>query len=130
VPVLREVRALHGMRAAILPSASVPGLTAQEATFGIHAGEVETSWILAAAGALADPSRAVCEYPARIEDPGSVRPVAAPALQAWASRDVSKSGTMGDAASATAQKGERWLELGATAYAQAISEACRAARRP
>jgi len=128
VPTLREIRAELGMRAAIIPSAPVPGLSAQEAAFGIHAGEVETSWILAAAGARTDMSKALCEYPARLGDPGEVRPVAAPALQAWVSRDVSKSGIMGDAASATAQKGERWLELGAAAYAAAIAEICRVGR--
>ena len=128
VPTLREIRALYGMRAAILPSAQITGISAQEATFGIHAGEVETSWMLAAAAIHTDMSRAVCEFPARIEDPGEVRPVAAPALQAWASRDVSKTGIMGDAAAATAEKGERWLEVGATAYAAAIAEVCRTNR--
>jgi creatinine amidohydrolase len=128
VPTLREIRAQLRMRAALLPSAQVPGLSAGEATFGIHAGEVETSWMLAAAARFTDMSKAVCEYPARLADPGEVRPVAAPALQAWASRDISKSGIMGDAAAATAQKGERWLELGASAYASAIAEICRIGR--
>jgi creatinine amidohydrolase len=125
VPTLREIRALYGLRAGILQSKAVPGLSAQEATFGIHAGEVETSWMMAAAGHLTDPSKAVCEYPARIGDPGQVRPVAAPALVAWASRDISKSGVMGDAPAATSAKGERWLELGASGYADAIAEVCR-----
>jgi creatinine amidohydrolase len=128
VPTLREIRELYGLRAGLLQSRPVAGLSAQEATFGIHAGEVETSWVMAAAGRLADPSRAVCEFPARIEDPGEVRPVAAPALVAWASRDVSKSGVMGDATAATAEKGERWLEEGAAAYAAAIAEVCRIGR--
>lgn len=128
VPTLREVRALFGMRAAVLPSAAATGICAQEAAFGIHAGEVETSWILAAAARLTDMSKAVCEYPAQMGDPGEVRPVAAPALQAWASRDLSKSGIMGDASAATASKGERWLEQGADCYAAAIAEICRAGR--
>ena len=128
VPTLREIRELFGLRAGLLQSGPVAGLSAQEATVGIHAGEVETSWVMAAAGRLADPSRAVCEFPARIEDPGEVRPVAAPALVAGASRDVSKSGVMGDATAATAEKGERWLEEGAAAYAAAIAEVCRIGR--
>jgi creatinine amidohydrolase len=128
LPTLREIRSRYGMRAALLPSKPVSDISAQEAAFGIHAGEVETSWIMAAAGRLVDPSRAVCEYPALIGDPGEVRPVAAPALVAWASRDVSKSGVMGDATAGTAEKGERWLELGAAAYAEAIAEMCRAGR--
>jgi creatinine amidohydrolase len=128
VPTLREIRTTLGMRAGVLSSGGVPDITPQEATFGIHAGEVETAWILAGAGGLVDMSKAVCEFPARIEDPGGVRPVNAPALQSWASRDVSKSGIMGDAASATVEKGERWLELGASAYAAAIADVCRLGR--
>jgi creatinine amidohydrolase len=125
VPTLREIRSALGMRAGMLQARPAAGLSAQEATFGIHAGEVETSWILAAAGNLADPARAVCEYPARLDDPGEVRPVAAPAMVAWASRDISKSGVMGDATAATAEKGERWLEAGSADLAQAILEICR-----
>jgi creatinine amidohydrolase len=96
--------------------------------FGIHAGEVETSWILAAASHLVDPAKSVCEYPAMLGDPGEVRPVAAPAMVAWASRDISKSGIMGDATAATAEKGERWLEAGSSDLAQAILEICRLGR--
>ena len=125
VPTLREIRATLGMRAGMLQARPAAGLSPQEATFGIHAGEVETSWILAAAGRLADPSRSVCEYPARLDDPGEVRPVAAPAMVAWASRDISKSGIMGDATAASAEKGERWLEAGSSDFAQGILEICR-----
>jgi creatinine amidohydrolase len=128
VPTLREIRALYGIRAGLLASGPVAGISAQEAAFGIHAGEVETSWVMAAARQHTDPSKAVCEYPARIGDPGEVRPVAAPALVAWASRDVSRSGVMGDATAATVEKGERWLEQGASGYAAAIAEVCRIGR--
>ena len=130
VPTLREIRSLYGLRAGILQSKPVSELSVQEATFGIHAGEVETSWIMAAAPQYVEISKAVCEYPAHLGDPGEVRPVAAPALVAWASRDVSKSGIMGDAAAATPDKGERWLERGAEGYAAAIAEVCRSSRSP
>jgi creatinine amidohydrolase len=128
VPTLREIRALYGIAAGILPSTPVPGLSAEEATFGIHAGEVETSWIMAAAPGRVELNKAVCEYPARFSEPGEARPVAAPALVAWASKDISKSGVMGAATAATAEKGERWLEQGATGYAAAIAEICRASK--
>jgi creatinine amidohydrolase len=49
---------------------------------------------------------------------------------AWISRDVSKSGVMGDATAATVEKGERWLEQGAQAIADAIAEICRQGRPP
>ncbi len=130
VPTLREIRSLFGMRAGILASAPVAGLSAQEATFGIHAAEVETSWLMAVAGALTDPSKAVCEYPAMIGDAGEVRPIAAPALVACASLDLSKSGIIGDATQATLEKGERWIEVGASSYAAAIAELCRTAQAP
>jgi creatinine amidohydrolase len=128
IPTLREIRATLGMRASMLASKPIPGLTQEEATFGIHAGEVETAWIMAAAPGRVDLSKAVCEFPAKASDPGEVRPVNAPALVAWMSKDVSKSGIMGDAPSATVEKGEKWLELGATGYAEAIADACRAVR--
>jgi len=128
VPTLREARAAYGLRAGMLTAKAASGISAQEAAFGIHAGEVETSWVMAAAGRLVDPSKAVCEFPARLGDPGLVRPVNAPALAAWASRDLSRSGIMGDATAATAAKGERWLEEGAASLAEAIAEVCRAGR--
>jgi creatinine amidohydrolase len=128
VPTLREIRALYGMRAGVLQSKPVTDISAQESTFGIHAGEVETSWVMAAALQHTDPAKAVCEFPARIGDPGEVRPVAAPALVAWASKDVSASGVMGDATAATVAKGQLWLERGADGYAAAIAEVCRAGR--
>ena len=128
IPTLREIRATLGLRAGVLQARQADGISAQEAAFGIHAGEVETSWILAAAGPLADQAKAECEYPARLDDPGEVRPVAAPALVAWASRDVSLSGIMGDAAAASAEKGERWIERGSADLAEAILEVCRLGR--
>jgi creatinine amidohydrolase len=128
VPTLREIRSLYGMRAGILQSSPVRDLPPQEAAFGIHAGEVETSWIMAAALQHTDRAKAVCEFPARLDDPGEVRPVGAPALVAWVSKDVSKSGIMGDATAGTVAKGELWLERGADGYAAAIAEVCRIGR--
>jgi creatinine amidohydrolase len=125
---LREIRARFGLRADVLSTKLDLGISAQEAAFGIHAGEVETSWLLAAAGQLVQPDRAVCEYPAFLHDPGELRPIAAPATVAWATRDLSASGIMGDAPAATAEKGRRWLEQGATQLAAAIAAVGRAAR--
>jgi creatinine amidohydrolase len=128
VPTLREIRALYGLRAGILHSRRPVELSDQEAAFGIHAAEVETSWMLAVAPGLTDTSKAVCEYAGRVEDAGNVRPFAAPALVAWASLDLSRSGIIGDATAATAEKGARWLDRGATDYAEAIAEVCRVGR--
>ncbi len=123
--VLREIRSTFGLQAGLLAPGANLGLSAQEAAYGMHAGEVETSWLLAIAGERVRMERAACEYPARLGDPGELRPERAPATFAWTTRDLSASGVIGDATAATAAKGERWLELGAAAYAAAIADACR-----
>ncbi len=127
-PTLREIRATFGMKADVLKSKIDYDITPQEAKFGIHAGEVETSWILAAAQHLVRMDQAVCEYPARLDDPGQVRPVMAPATVAWTSRDVSKTGTMGNAPISTVEKGIKWLDQGSTNLAREIADCCHAAQ--
>jgi creatinine amidohydrolase len=126
---LREIRARFGLRAVFLNPVVDLGISKQEATYGMHAGEVETSWLLALAENLVQPAAARCEYPARLEDPGELRPERSPATYAWAKRDLSDSGIIGDATAATAAKGERWLDLTAAAYAEAIAALGQAGQR-
>jgi creatinine amidohydrolase len=126
---LREIRETLGIRADFLRGNVDRGLSPQEATYGFHAGEVETSWMLAAAGRLVRLEKARCEYPARLDDPGELRPEAAPATFSWATQDVSATGIMGDAPAATEDKGRRWLELGAEKLGEQIAELCRAGQR-
>jgi creatinine amidohydrolase len=64
---------------------------------------------------------AVCEYPARLDDPGELRPENAPAIVSWLTRDISTSGVMGDARAASPEKGRRWLDEASTALARRIS---------
>lgn len=122
--VLREIEAAHGMRAVMLrPDAALtPPLSPQEAAYGFHAGELETSWMLAVVPERVRMEKAVREYPARLDDPGELRPESAPATFAWASQDVSESGVMGDATAATAEKGEAWISQLAAGYAARILE--------
>jgi creatinine amidohydrolase len=122
---LREIRAETGLMAVLVETDEDPGISAQEAAYGMHAGEVETSWVLAAAPSLVRLSAAVCEYPARLEDPGAMRPERAPITFGWATRDLSAFGIMGDATAATPAKGEAWLARRADALANAIAELCR-----
>lgn len=119
---LREIQTALGMRAGMLRGYYTPAQSAQEAAYGIHAGEWETSLLLAAAPSLVRMDRAVCEYPARIDAPGSLRPEGAPAVFAWKTSDVSRSGVMGDATIATAEKGARWLDEASAALARKITE--------
>lgn len=129
VYTLREIQATFGLRAMLLRPKFDLEMPAQEATYGFHANDAETSWLMAAAGDLVRPELARCEYPARIEDPGELRPEGAPATFAWVTRDLSTSGVMGDATAATPEKGARWLDRGAAAYAAAIAALCEESHR-
>lgn len=121
---LREIQSALGLRVDLLRPKLDFDVSPQEATYGFHAGEVETSWILAVARGLVDMTEARCEYPAHLDDPGELRPEAAPATFAWLTRDLSASGVMGDALAATVEKGTRWLEQGAARYADLIADLC------
>ena len=125
---IEEIRSDLGMRVSVLRGAFDVDVPKQEATYGIHANDAETSWLLAAAPRFVDMTKSVCEYPAHLEDPGELRPEFAPATFAWITKDISKSGIMGDAPAATAEKGWRWLQRGAERYAKGIAEAARLAR--
>lgn len=119
---LREITATFGLRAGVLAPKFDLGLPAQENTFGYHANTAETAWLLATAPRYVDMDGAVSEYCGRIDDQGDLRPERAPATMAWITSDLSKSGIMGDATAADAQKGELWIDQISTAYAHAIAE--------
>ena len=121
VTTVRELQtALSGLRIGLLSGYYKPAQTPQEAAYGFHAGEWETALLLSAAPELVRMDRAVCEYPAQLDAPGALRPEAAPAIFAWKTSDISKSGVMGDATLATAEKGARWLDEASTALARRI----------
>lgn len=120
VPTLREIQTTLDLRAGMLSGYYRPQQSPQEAAFGFHAGEWETSLMLAGYPALVRMDRAVCEYPARIDAPGILRPEGAPAVFAWKTSDLSQSGVLGDATLATAEKGARWLDEASTALVRKI----------
>jgi creatinine amidohydrolase len=122
VATLREIQTEFGLNACMIAPTWKPPVDEQEQRFGIHAGRIETAWMLAVAPQLVRMQRAVCEFPARIDDPGRVRPVDAPATAAWMSLDVSRTGVMGDATAATASDGRAWFEAGARSLAARIVE--------
>jgi len=118
---LREIQASLGLRAGMLGQPYKPDLSPQEEEFGFHAGEWETALMLAIADELVRMDKAVSEYPARQEDSGNVRLGNSPGYLSWMSADISESGVMGDAKSATRAKGERWLDAGSAALAAKIA---------
>jgi creatinine amidohydrolase len=122
VYTLREIQTGLGLRAGMLNFPYKPDLVPQEAQYGFHGGEWETSLMLGCAPELVRMDKAACEYPARLDDPGELRPENAPAIFSWITADISKSGVMGDATQATSDKGLRWLDLASTALARRITE--------
>ncbi|MDR0352829.1 MAG: creatininase family protein [Opitutaceae bacterium] len=122
VYTLREIQTVLGLRAGMLGLPRPAELSAQEAAHGFHAGEWETALMLACAGRLVRMDRAVREHPARVDEPGGLRPGGAPAVFAWLASDISASGVMGDATAATLKKGARWLDESSTALARRIEE--------
>lgn len=129
---LREIQTELGMNAAVVAWTGAPELDRQEAAWGFHAGQWETSLMLAIAPHLVRMDRAVVEYPARLDDPGELRPERAPATFAWVSSDLSRTGVMGDATRASASDGEKWLQSAAAAVAGQLLALSRAAggRKP
>lgn len=74
VYTLRELQMELDIRAGMLRLPSSPELSEQENTWGFHAGEWETSVMLAIAPELVRMTKAICHYPAHLEDPGSCIP--------------------------------------------------------
>lgn len=121
VYTLREIQTSLGMRAGLLGQPYKPELSAQEAELGFHAGEWETSLMLAIADDLVHMEKAVSEYPAKLDEMGSLKLDNGPAYRSWITADISESGVMGDAKSASQEKGLRWLEAGSSALAQKLA---------
>ena len=90
-------------------------LSEQEKRFGIHAGDLETSLVLAMQPGFVRMDKRVKYYPdPKFHLPGS--------SQAWLTADWSESGVFGDATIATAEKGQALLEHGSERLAKLIIE--------
>jgi creatinine amidohydrolase len=119
----RDLRAEFGLRMFSLHgSGGVPfeGLDPQERAYGFHAGEVETSFLLASMPKLVDRSAYTTNYIADISKPELLRPENAPAIFSWLTADIAPSGVLGDPRPATPEKGERWIEEASTQIAKLL----------
>jgi len=119
----RDLRAEFGLRTFALHGSggiSFEGLKPQERAYGFHAGEVETSFLLAAVPELVDQSSYTVNYIADVAKPELLRPENAPAVFAWLTRDIASSGVLGDPRPATPEKGRGWIEEAATRLAAAL----------
>ena len=121
----RDLRAEFGLRTFTIfgsGGATFEGLNPQERTYGFHAGELETAYLLAATPELVDTSAYTVNYIASINDKKLLAPENGAANFAWLTRDIAPSGVMGDPRPATAANGELWLNAAAKRIAAVLQE--------
>lgn len=121
VPLIRELQNLPGLRLGMITSGFKAAQSPQESAYGFHAGEWETSLMLALAPGLVRRARAVCHYPAQLDDAGELRPEGSALSLAWSTRDIAPQGVMGDATLATPAQGEHWVEGTAASLAERLA---------
>ncbi len=95
-----------------------------ELEYGIHAGDVETSIMLSLLPEQVKIERAVREYPQGLPE-NSLLTMEGKLPFAWLTKELTKSGVMGDATNASKEKGDRLLESVANGWVQAIIDVYR-----
>lgn len=119
----RDLRAEFGLRTFSLfgsGGAVFEGLSVQERTYGFHAGEVETAFLLHGTPELVHPAEYTANYIARVDQPELLRPEGSSANFAWLTKDIAPSGVLGDPNGATAENGERWSNEAAARIAEIL----------
>ena len=104
-----------------VPNIASELLTPKELELGIHAGDAETSLMLALLPEHVKMDLAVKEYPRNLPQ-NSLLSMEGSLPFSWLTREVSTTGTMGDATTASKDKGDRILESLAQGWVQAITE--------
>jgi creatinine amidohydrolase len=119
----RDLRAEFGLRTFSLfgsGGAQFEGVSAQEKTYGFHAGEIETAFLLYAEPDLVRTAEYTSNYIARVDQPELLKPEGSAANFAWLTKDIAPSGVMGDPTPATAENGERWVNDAAAHIAEIL----------
>jgi creatinine amidohydrolase len=96
-------------------------VTAKEWEFGIHAGDAETSLMLSLMPDYVRMDQAIAEYPQGLPT-NSLLSMEGANPFAWVTRDLTRSGVLGDPTTATKEKGDRILESLADGWAQLITD--------
>ena len=91
-----------------VPNPAAEMLTEKELELGIHAGDAETSLMMTILPEQVQADRAVCEYPHGLPTDGLLSMEGALPF-AWVTRDLTRSGVLGDATAASREKGDRLL---------------------
>jgi creatinine amidohydrolase len=119
----RDLRAEFGLRTFSLfgsPGATFEGVSSQERTYGFHAGEIETAYLLHATPELVRRDAYTSNYIARVDKPEMLKPEGSSANFAWLTRDIAPSGVLGDPSAATAENGARWADEAAERVAEIL----------
>jgi creatinine amidohydrolase len=119
----RDLRAEFGLRTFSLfgsPGATFEGVSLQERTYGFHAGEIETAYLLHATPELVHVEEYTTNYIARVDAPELLKPEGSSANFAWLTRDIAPSGVLGDPTAATAQNGAHWANEAASRIAEIL----------
>jgi creatinine amidohydrolase len=97
---------------------------AEEVEHGIHGGAVETSIMLARYGGEVKREAIANFRPATVAIKKNFRWLSTqrPAPFAWQTQDLHPSGAVGDATQASAEKGERLIDQGATAFCELLDD--------
>ena len=96
-------------------------ITPKEAQLGMHAGDAETNIMLAILPEQVKIEKAVAEYPPE-QTEGSLLSFEGKFPVAWVTRDISKRKVIGDATTATQEKGDRILESVSNGWLQVIQD--------
>ncbi|TFI55608.1 creatininase family protein [Mastigocladus laminosus UU774] len=104
-----------------VPNIAKELLTPKELELGIHAGDAETSLMLAILPEQVKMANAVTEYPQNLPT-DSVLSMEGKLPFAWATKDLSQSGVLGDPSTATKEKGDRIWESLADGWVQTIKD--------
>ena len=102
-----------------VPNSAAELLNPKEQALGIHAGDAETSLLLSILPDQVKMEAAVCEYPPPQQGLLSLE---GRLPFAWTTRDVSRSGVIGDPTQATAAKGDQILASLAAGWVQVIQD--------
>ncbi|NET09761.1 MAG: creatininase family protein [Symploca sp. SIO2B6] len=97
-------------------------LSEKERELGIHAGDAETSVLLSLLPEHVRMDQAKVEYPNNLPGETSVLSMEGNLPFAWMTRDLSKSGVLGDPTVATKEKGDRILTSLAQGWAKTIRD--------
>lgn len=104
-----------------VPNPAAAMLTPEELALGIHAGDAETSLMLAILPDQVHMAAAVREYPHGLPE-NSLLSMEGSLPFAWVTRDLTHSGVLGDATVATREKGDRLLQALASGWANVLTE--------